>query len=83
MPPVNNLITFGSQHMGVSDIPACRRYDFLCQMARRAAKGAVYSEWAQENVIQVNIFRLYLSNSADRLPSGAILSRSEQLREIS
>ncbi|KAJ3518127.1 hypothetical protein NLJ89_g44 [Agrocybe chaxingu] len=25
-PPVNNLITFGSQHMGISDIPACGRF---------------------------------------------------------
>jgi palmitoyl-protein thioesterase len=53
-PPVNNLITFGSQHMGVSDIPACRPYDFFCQIARRAAKGAVYSDWAQNNLIQAS-----------------------------
>jgi hypothetical protein len=39
--------------MGVSDIAPCRPYDFLCQVARRAAKGAVYSEWAQENLVQV------------------------------
>ena len=52
-PPVNNLITFGSQHMGVSDLPACHPYDFLCQIARRVAKGAVYGTWAQENVVQV------------------------------
>ena len=52
-PPVNNLITFGSQHMGISDIPACNPYDFLCQVARRAAKSAVYGSWAQENLIQV------------------------------
>jgi len=54
-PPVHNLITFGSQHMGVSDIPPCRRYDFLCQMARRAAKSAVYGQWAQENLITVRL----------------------------
>ena len=52
-PPVNNLITFGSQHMGISDIPACNPYDLLCQVARRAAKTAVYGSWAQENIIQV------------------------------
>ena len=55
-PPVNNLITFGSQHMGVSDIPACSPYDFLCQVARRAAKAAIYGSWAQENIIQVCYF---------------------------
>lgn len=54
-PPINNLITFGSQHMGISDIPPCRPYDFLCQLARRATKGAVYGNWAQENLVQVRI----------------------------
>jgi len=56
-PPVNNLITFGSQHMGISDIPTCSRYDFLCQVARRAAKQAVYGEWAQANLIQAQYYR--------------------------
>ncbi|KAF8653587.1 hypothetical protein AX16_003865 [Volvariella volvacea WC 439] len=56
-PPINNLITFGSQHMGISDIPLCRPYDLLCQVARRAAKGAVYSSWAQNNLIQAQYFR--------------------------
>lgn len=54
-PPVNNLITFGSPHMGVSDIPACKPWDLLCQLARRATRGGVYSEWAQENLVQVRI----------------------------
>ena len=53
-PPVNNLITFGSQHMGVSDLPPCGRWDVFCQLARRAAHGAVYTEWAQNNVVQVS-----------------------------
>jgi len=57
LPPVNNLITFGSQHMGISDIPLCRPYDFLCQLARRTAKSAVYSSWAQNNLIQAQYFR--------------------------
>jgi len=56
-PPVNNLITFGSQHMGISDIPGCSRYDFVCQAARSAAKQAIYSEWAQKNIIQAQYYR--------------------------
>ena len=58
-PPVHNLITFGSQHMGVSDIPPCRRYDLICQVARNAAKSAVYSDWAQENIVTVWHFNSY------------------------
>ncbi|KAI0940574.1 hypothetical protein AcW1_003733 [Taiwanofungus camphoratus] len=56
-PPVNNLITFGSQHMGVSDIPGCRLWDVVCQVARRAAQGGVYTEWAQENLVQAQYYR--------------------------
>ncbi|KAJ2931262.1 hypothetical protein H1R20_g5876, partial [Candolleomyces eurysporus] len=56
-PPVNNLITFGSQHMGISDIPVCGRFDVICQIARRAAKGAVYGEWAQTNSVQAQYYR--------------------------
>ena len=39
--------------MGVSDVPPCRPGDFLCEIARRAAKGGVYSKWAQDNLVQV------------------------------
>ena len=56
-PPVNNLITFGSQHMGVSDLPLCSRWDFFCQLARRAARGGVYTNWAQENLVQAQYYR--------------------------
>ncbi|KIL68909.1 hypothetical protein M378DRAFT_70621 [Amanita muscaria Koide BX008] len=56
-PPVNNLITFGSQHMGVSDLPECGTYDFICHAARRIAKSAAYGEWAQENIVQAQYFR--------------------------
>ena len=68
-PPVNNLVTFGSQHMGISDLPTCRAYDFLCQIARRATKGGVYNKWAQENLVQAQYFRdpdqlpLYIASS--------------------
>lgn len=56
-PPVNNLITFGSQHMGVSDLPLCSRWDVFCQLARRAARGGVYTNWAQENLVQAQYYR--------------------------
>jgi len=56
-PPVNNLITFGSQHMGISDLPVCGSWDVFCQIARRATKRAVYEEWAQINLVQAQYFR--------------------------
>ncbi|KAJ7647520.1 palmitoyl-protein thioesterase [Roridomyces roridus] len=56
-PPVHNLITFGSQHTGVSDVGVCGPRDLLCQIARRATKAGVYSPWAQENLVQAQYFR--------------------------
>ena len=52
-PPIRNLITFGSQHMGISDLPACKPYDLLCNLARNAVRAGVYNEWAQQNLVQV------------------------------
>ncbi|TCD61636.1 hypothetical protein EIP91_008142 [Steccherinum ochraceum] len=63
-PPVHNLITFGSQHMGVSDLPLCRPWDLGCQLARRAARGGVYTEWAQKNLVQAQYYR-----DPDQLPT--------------
>jgi len=56
-PPIHNLITFGSQHMGISDIPACRPWDLVCEAARRAARSSVYSHWAQTNIVQAQYYR--------------------------
>jgi len=56
-PPVRNLITFGSQHMGISDIPPCKPYDILCNLVRNAARAGVYNEWAQKNLVQAQYYR--------------------------
>ncbi|KAF8588709.1 alpha/beta-hydrolase [Ramaria rubella] len=56
-PPVHNLITFGSQHMGISDLPQCKPFDIMCKLARNAAAAGVYSAWAQNNVIPAQYFR--------------------------
>ncbi|CED83112.1 Palmitoyl thioesterase [Phaffia rhodozyma] len=68
-PPVSNLITFGAQHMGIADLPACRPSDFLCRGARSAARARVYTPWAQRNLVQAQYYRdhdrldLYLSTN--------------------
>ncbi|KAL1748597.1 Alpha/Beta hydrolase protein [Schizophyllum fasciatum] len=56
-PRTYNLITFGSQHLGIADIPECGTYDFLCKSARRIILSAVYGKWAQENLIQASFSR--------------------------
>jgi palmitoyl-protein thioesterase len=73
-PPVRNLITFGSQHMGVSDIPPCKPYDLPCNLARNALRAGVYSEWAQQNLVQVkrivspSIFSAYITHTTSPMP---------------
>ncbi|KZT43690.1 palmitoyl-protein thioesterase [Sistotremastrum suecicum HHB10207 ss-3] len=56
-PPVHNLITFGSQHMGISDIPGCKPGDILCRLAANAARAGVYTSWAQTHLVQAQYFR--------------------------
>ncbi|TDL17270.1 alpha/beta-hydrolase [Rickenella mellea] len=56
-PPIHNLITFGSQHMGVADLPACKPGDFLCRAVNNAARFGVYTAWAQNNLVQAQYFR--------------------------
>ncbi|KAI9453767.1 alpha/beta-hydrolase [Lactarius psammicola] len=56
-PPIRNLITFGSQHMGIADIPTCRPLDVLCRLARNAARAGVYNEWVQQNLVQAQYYR--------------------------
>ncbi|KAG8904485.1 hypothetical protein FRB99_001661 [Tulasnella sp. 403] len=56
-PPMHNLITFGSQHMGVSELPACGTYDLLCHLFHRYARGRVYTDWAQANLVPAQYFR--------------------------
>ncbi|KAI6003108.1 palmitoyl-protein thioesterase [Pisolithus albus] len=53
-PPIYNLITFDSQHMGISDILPCRSFGFLCEVARRAAKAGAYTEWGRRNIYHGN-----------------------------
>lgn len=56
-PRVRNLITFGSQHMGIADLPACRVGDIFCHTLHRLAAGHIYSDYAQNSVVAAQYFR--------------------------
>jgi hypothetical protein len=56
-PAIRNLVTFGSQHMGISDLPACKPTDFFCRLAEGALRGGVYTDYAQSNVVTAQYFR--------------------------
>lgn len=56
-PHVRNLVTFGSQHMGISDFPACKPGDLLCRLAEGALRGGIYSHYAQNNIVTAQYYR--------------------------
>ncbi|KAJ1566830.1 Palmitoyl-protein thioesterase 1, partial [Cladochytrium tenue] len=57
-PPVRNLITFGSPHMGVSDAPNCdARQDANCSLMRRLIRSGSYLSWIQNRVVQAQYFK--------------------------
>lgn len=57
VPAVRNLVTFGSQHMGVADLPACKPTDLLCRLAEGALRGSVYSDYSQSHIVTAQYFR--------------------------
>jgi len=57
-PPVYNLITMGSQHMGVADFPNCVSVnETICELVEELLSWGAYNEIVQENVIQAEYFR--------------------------
>jgi palmitoyl-protein thioesterase len=69
-PPVRNLVTFGSQHNGISDFQGCASaMDFVCQSANALLKLGTWSQFLQNRLIPAQYFRdpedmsSYLNNS--------------------
>lgn len=56
-PVVRNLITFGSQHMGISDLPACKPTEFLCRLAEGALRGGIQTDYAQSHIVTAQYYR--------------------------
>ncbi|KAI9480433.1 MAG: palmitoyl-protein thioesterase 1-like protein [Benjaminiella poitrasii] len=57
-PKVHRLITFGSPHAGVSDIPNCMNpNDFTCKWMRTLVQQGVYTSYIQNRVIQAQYYR--------------------------
>lgn len=58
-PPVRSLITFGSQHNGISQFEKCKGFtDFLCHAANALLKsGKVWSEYVQSRLVPAQYYR--------------------------
>lgn len=68
-PEVKTLVTFGSPHNGISDLPTCGSTDFWCQQRNRIMKTQLWTSYAQNNIISAQYYRdpedldTYLENS--------------------
>jgi len=70
-PPLKTLVTFGSQHNGISDfIAACEPGDWVCKSAQSLLRSQKWSQLVQGRVIPAQYFRdpedlnTYLEHSA-------------------
>ncbi|KAI7870838.1 Alpha/Beta hydrolase protein [Spinellus fusiger] len=57
-PKVHRLITFGSPHGGVSDIPQCTDpRDVSCSLMRSIVRQGVYSDYVQHRIVQAQYYK--------------------------
>ncbi|RDW91991.1 alpha hydrolase-16 [Coleophoma crateriformis] len=68
-PPVRSLVTFGSQHNGISEFQTCGATDWLCKGAQALLRGNTWSTFVQSRFVPAQYFRdpmqyeQYLENS--------------------
>ncbi|KAJ5692712.1 hypothetical protein N7462_002135 [Penicillium macrosclerotiorum] len=56
-PPVHNLVTFGSQHNGISEFQSCSSGDWLCNGAEALLRSGRWTQFAQSHVVPAQYFR--------------------------
>lgn len=77
-PKVRNLVTFGSQHMGIADLPACGPTDLLCRVAEAALRGGIYTDYAQSHLVSAQYYR----NPKDPKAFAAYLEKNDFIKDI-
>ena len=56
-PRVENLVTFGSQHNGISEFQECAAKDWLCQTWRGVLKGNAWGSFSQSKLVPAQYYR--------------------------
>ena len=57
-PPVRSLLTFGSQHNGISEFQSCASAtDFVCQGANALLRSGTWSSFVQSRLVPAQYFR--------------------------
>lgn len=56
-PPVRSLVTFGSQHNGITRFRECGRTDWVCKVAMAVLQGSPWSATVQSRLVPAQYFR--------------------------
>lgn len=56
-PPVRNLITFGSQHNGITEFKECGSIDYICKTAMALLRFNVWSGFVQNRLVPAQYYR--------------------------
>ncbi|KAI9683410.1 MAG: hypothetical protein M1829_005482 [Trizodia sp. TS-e1964] len=56
-PPVRSLVTFGSQHNGISRFQNCEATDWLCQGANGLLRGSTWGSFVQSRLVPAQYYR--------------------------
>lgn len=56
-PPVRSLVTFGSQHNGISQFQTCAATDFLCKGSESLLRLNTFSSFVQSRLVPAQYFR--------------------------
>lgn len=56
-PPVRSLVTFGSQHNGISSFQSCGATDWLCKGAQGLLRSNTWSTFVQSRLVPAQYFR--------------------------
>jgi palmitoyl-protein thioesterase len=56
-PPVRSLVTFGSQHNGISEFQDCGATDWVCKGAERLLRSSTWSSFVQSRLVPAQYFR--------------------------
>lgn len=56
-PRVQSLVTFGSQHNGISEFQDCAANDWLCQTWRGVLKGNAWGSFSQSRLVPAQYYR--------------------------
>jgi palmitoyl-protein thioesterase len=56
-PPVRSLVTFGSQHNGISEFQSCGATDWLCKGSEGLLRSSTWSSFVQSRLVPAQYFR--------------------------